>query len=228
MTDLIPKPLITLPDDCYGHISEYLINPHSTTAFFHKLFNIFKNTHKDFLRIAINHYLRLLQVLYDIDVYDELNDNIKTKILTRIMKKKSLTGDIILQSFRDGDKIIYHTDVEKPLHRKKIYYLAIFNGYIWYSKTLYSGLKYDSSYRSLFSKRLKSLENKEAFIEHGAYKLSDLVKLKLDDMERFELYIRNPKKGDSLYKLKVEDGYHIWEKTGLKYCSKDLKLVKII
>ena len=85
MTEITIK---TLPPDCYCHISKYLINPHSTTAFFHKFFNIFKNTHKDFLRIVIDYYIRLLQVFYNIDVDIELNDIIKTKILARILKKK--------------------------------------------------------------------------------------------------------------------------------------------
>jgi hypothetical protein len=48
----------------------------------------YDDTHKDFLRIVINYYIRLLQLFYNIDVDVELNDIIKTKILARIMKKK--------------------------------------------------------------------------------------------------------------------------------------------
>lgn len=226
MTDLTPKPLITLPADCYGRISEYLINPRSTTSFFHKFFNIFKNTHKDFLRIVINHFLRLLQVLYDIDVDDEMNDIIKTKILARIINKKSLTGDIILQDFMDNKKIINYKSVKNILQREKIYYLAIFNGYIWNSNKLYSGFKVIDVGICRFLNKLESLEKTEPFKEHGAYKLSDLVKLKIYDMNCFELYIRNTKKKNSLYKLKND----IWisEPDGFMFCSKNFKLVKII
>ena len=130
-----------------------------------------------------------------------------------------------MQDFKEDNAIINYKDVSKPLNRKKIYYLAIFNGYIWYSKKLYSGLKFDRKSPG-FTDTLSSLEDTEEFKTHKAYKLSDLVKLKIDNIADFELYIKKNPHDNSIYTLKVH--YGLTERYKTVFCSKDLNLFKII
>jgi len=74
--------------------------------------------------------------------------------------------------------------------------------------------------------KLSSLENTEEFKTHKTYKLSDLVKFKIDHMEDFELYISKYPHDNSIYTLKVH--YGLTERYKTVFCSKDLNLVKII
>ena len=228
---------MNLSDNCYYKIAEYLINPNKQyiTAFFHKIFNIFKNSHKDFLKIVVNYYIRSLQILYQIDVNIQLTDEtkymIQDKILSRIMKKNNIDNHTELKDFRNNNDIFEYKNI-RAKKRKIIYFLAIFNGYIWYSNIISSGV--DNGYE--FEKKLRNLYNKKTY-EKGNYifKLKDLQKNKLACIDFFELYKLSEKKGDNLYIAKDfelifynKDGcFRCLSQAGMVWHIKDLKLIKI-
>ena len=228
---IINKNVKKLNTLCYHRIAEYLINPHKqyTSAFFHKIFNIFKNSHKDFLKIVVDYYIRSLQLLYKINVDIQLTEDtkymIQDKILCRIMNKKSISSHTELKDFRNNNKIFEYKNI-RAKQRKFIYFLAIFNGYIWYSITILSGYSY--AVKPELDRKINKLIMYETNGIYG-YKLQDLQKYRIASIDFFELCVSNIKKGDCLYKLKVdEQGYNIYiDKIGIIHERKDLKLYKI-
>ena len=220
-----------LPDNCYYRIAEYLINPHKQylTAFFHKIFNIFKNSHKDFLKIIVDYYIRSLQILYNIDVDIQLTDEtkymIQDKILCRIMRKNNISSHTELKDFRNNNEIFEYKDIGAK-QRTFIYFLAIFNGYIWYSNIISSG--HDYAIKPELDKKINKLIMYESNGITG-YKLKDLQKHRIASIDFFELCVSNKKKGDCLYKLKNDtDGCNLAvDKLSIVHERKDLKLIKI-
>ena len=244
------KEIIRLPNICYYNIAGFLIDPKKKylTAFFHKIFNIFKNSHQEFLKITVNYYIRSLQILYNIDVGIEITEDnkymIQDKILSTIMKKNIKSHNELKDLRNNDNKIIEYFDISNPLKRKLIYFLAIFNGYIWYSNMKYSGVHFGYNFQYQLEKLDK--ENKNNGYECGIYKLSDLHKKRIACMDMFELYtahndsvmsqcdvIKDDKsktlepttrKCDNLYIL--SDNASLG-RAGLAHHCKDLRLVKI-
>ena len=228
---IINKNVKKLNTLCYHRIAEYLINPHKqyTSAFFHKIFNIFKNSHKDFLKIVVDYYIRSLQLLYKINVDIQLTEDtkymIQDKILCRIMNKKSISSHTELKDFRNNNKIFEYKNI-RAKQRKFIYFLAIFNGYIWYSKIINSG--YGHSRKCELSERIDKLTMYCEDDTYG-YRLEDLQKYRIASSDFFELSVSTEKKGDCLYFFKGdEDGECVSiAKLGIIHERKDLKLYKI-
>jgi hypothetical protein len=184
-----------LPIDLYPLICEYIVeSKYYELRTMHKIIHIFKKN-KAFIKELIDRYF--------------------------IMNMKHLPSNFLKKcnNFKSHNKneqmIIYENT--RPNTRKKLYPIALYNGYIWYSKLNYSYYKFGYD----FEKVLDKIEPIKEKLFSMVFTFAELKKRRIHHLDFYDLVEDSPKENLKKYKLKRNISFY---KTGLCYENKKMIL----
>ena len=177
-------------------------------SYMHKLLFVFR-INKDFTKALIDRFFECYQGSY------------KKRLSSMCLKFKSSIKLVLVNGEKVlSDKIFYAKT--KGAFRKKLYIMALYLGYIWYTKTLeignHTGYEMEDRLQRIYQERTGKGDYKES-----SYTYRELKRNKIFNPEYFDLVEDSNNPLDRVYKI-IED---LPYKIGTTYEYKEVTLVKL-